>query len=340
MKVKRNVRLLSYVLSAAMLLSTGMVANARASEDASAAVQLSEREQRMEEILDNYHDAVNAQEFQLSTASVDEDKVSVQDETVALLNDEGFEAYSVNSNTFESVQSALDTDLTELGLDPAYSYIIIVDANGEGSGNAQTRSSAGSSFNYTYNGTTYSLRRLTVTAADDGRMAKSSSVNVLQSASRNLINNCLNTAIYAYIDFLSGPLHLGTVAAICGLNVANFGSAQSSTLNLHGATNWTRVYTQVWNSYDQRWFNGSSVEYVRSTSFMAGTYYDSATNSMKSVPQRQSSQTSYSRNYSNTTWQNQYAIVGFLNSFAQYDTVGAVKYSYGGLVKITHSENF
>ena len=148
MKVKRSIKILSYVLSAAMLLSVGTVANAEASEDVSENVKLSEREQRLEEILNDYYDAVNAQENQLSAASSYQNENSIQEETVALLNEEGFEAYSVNDDTYASVQDTLDTDLKELGVDSEYSYIIVVDAAGEGNGNAQTRASYGGSFNY------------------------------------------------------------------------------------------------------------------------------------------------------------------------------------------------
>lgn len=259
---------------------------------------------------------------------------------IEIYNEEGFEAYSVNSDTYESVQEELETDLTELGVESEYSYIIVLDAAGEGSGDAQARASYGSSFNYTYNGTTYSLRRVTIYTSDDPKMYKNSKVDLLQSASINLINNCLNTAIYAYIDFLSGPLHLGTVAGICGLSIANFGTGGTSRLELNGATTWTRKYTQVWNNYDQRWASGSSVEDVQATSWMTGSYYDAHTNSTQLVPQNKSTKKLYSNNYSNTTWQNQYAIVGYLNSYIQFDTVGTVKYSYGGTVKITHYENF
>ena len=338
MKVKRSIKILSYVLSAAMLLSVGTVANAEASEDVSENVKLSEREQRLEEILNDYYDAVNAQENQLSAASSYQNENSIQEETVALLNEEGFEAYSVNDDTYASVQDTLDTDLKELGVDSEYSYIIVVDAAGEGNGNAQTRASYGGSFNYTYNGTTYSLRRLTVFASDDPKMNKQSTADLLKSASTNLIENCLNTAIYAYIDFLSGPLHMGTVASICGLGIGNFRNGQSATLTLTGATVWTREYTQVWSSYDQKWISGSSVEYVQSKSSITASYYDAYSNTPQIVT-RPSSRTSYSKHW-NTTWRNQYAVVGYLNSFLQYGTVGNVKYSYGGTVKITHYENF
>lgn len=324
-----------------MTFSSVMITNAEETDGVPAKpANLSEREFRMEEILASYHEQVFVQESQATEASLQQNGLTLQEETVALLNEEGFDAYAVNDDTYEEVENTLNTDLEEIGVRQGYSYIIVLDGKDSDNGNAQIQSSATSSFNYTYNGTTYSLRRLTITAADDGSMAKASYVNLLTSSSKTLINNCLNTAIYAYIDFLSGPLHLGTVSAICGLNVTNFGTVKDSTLILHGATNWTRKYTQVWSNYDQKWLNGSCVEYVRSSSHMSGDYYNAATNSMSNVPDNQSAATSYSNYYSNTAWQNQYAVVGYLNSFIQYDTVGNVKYSYGGTVKITHYENF
>lgn len=234
----------------------------------------------------------------------------------------------MNPQTYHDVEDILDTDFGEIELKPQYSYIVALQGN------------AGNEYTYTYGGTVYTLRDMTITAADDPAMGKSSYVNVLKSSSQTLIENCLNTAISAYIFAISYPL--GTVASICGLNISNFGygNVAESTMGLNCYTNWTREFTQVWSEYDNAWLYASCVEYVKAFSYMSGTYYDAALNEGTSVPESRSSKTVYSSHYNNRTWRKQNAVIGYLNACIQYDTVGDVQYKYGGKVKVTHRENF
>lgn len=345
MKSQKNIkRLFCFLLVMTMLFSSVMIVNAESAEEMpeNTEANLSERELRMEEILESYHEKIQEQESQAATASIQENKFALQEETVELLNKEGFEAYGVNSETYKNIQNVLDTDLEELGMSPEYSYIVVLDGENEnGNGDAQIQASAGSSFNYTYNGTTYKLRRLTVTSEDDTRMHQSGAVDLLKKSNvESVIRNCLNTAITAYLDAISGVFGLGTVASLCGFDVANLQRPSDASLKLEAFTLWTRKYTQVWSGYDQKWLNGSCVEYATLTSYTHGGYYEAATNQTVTLYRKDAVRYSYSRNYSNTTWQNQYAVVGYLNSFIQYDTVGDVKYKYGGTVKITHYEYF
>lgn len=258
---------------------------------------------------------------------------SLQKETVDKLNECGYEAYDVNPQTYEAVEDKLQTDLSQIGLNKDGSYIII-------SGNENSDkpySSASNGFSYTYNGVSYTLRYLTVTAADDRMYGKASTVNVLQSASRDLIVRCLDTAIVAAISSVNKPL--GTVASICGLSIGNFNTSQTATLNLNCGSNWTRIYTQVWSPNDG-WLFGSMVEYVNANSYMSGMYYSASQNKYVAVPQNAKSATQYSSHYSNTEWRKERAVMSYLGAGFQYDYIGPVKYSYGGSVKVTHAENF
>lgn len=126
--------------------------------------------------------------------------------------------------------------------------------DGINSSNATSRMTTGSTFTYTYNNVTYSMRYCTVTAADDSAFSKASYCDLLTSSSETLIQNCLDIAISAYLSAVSAPL--GTVASICGLSIGDFAPAKSATLGLNCGTNWTRVYTQVYSTYDGAWMNG------------------------------------------------------------------------------------
>lgn len=251
-----------------------------------------------------------------------------------VLNAAGYEAYNVNRETFDEVQIALSTDLNALNLDPDCSYIIII----TGDQADITLNGASSTFTHTYNGKTYLMRYFTITAADDPQYGKASTVNVLNSRVKDLIKNCLDTAISAYISSINNVL--GTVASICGLSVSNFGTTQTSTLNVNCGTNWTRVYTQVWSDYDNAWLFGSCVEYVSGSAYMSGQYYSASQNKYIPVPPNAVSKTVYSSNYYNYEWRKNYAVIGYINSWIQYNAVGDVKYIYGNRTIVTHKENF
>lgn len=240
-----------------------------------------------------------------------------------------------SSTIMLAIEETLSTDFEEIGLTPEHTYIIVI--SGEDN-NAGMRSTVGSSFNYTYNGKSYKMRYMTITAADDPLLGQASAADVLKSNSKTLIQNCLDTAISTYINSVSTTL--GTVASICGLSVSQFGTAKSSTLTLNGGSNWTRVYTQVWSSYFNAWAYASEVEYVTAVSYMSGLYYSASKNQYVSVPANSKTKTTYSSCYFDTAWRKEAAAVAFEASQVVYNKVGAVKYRYGGSTKITHNEHF
>lgn len=246
----------------------------------------------------------------------------------------GYEVIEVNEDNYYEVEDVLQSDLSIIGLSPNQTYTIIVSEESDGT---PLRSSPSSSFSYSYNGTSYTLRYLTVTADDSDDYAQATSVNVLNSSIKTIIKNCLDTAVSAYISAVSSAL--GTVSSICGLTISDFWDNHNATMYLNGATNWTRKYTQVWSSYDQAWVFGACVEYVYVASYMSGYYYNATTNLMTAVPANESTCTKYSSYYYNTTWQKNRAVQNYINSSpCTYNTTGSVAFKYGGTTKFTHSE--
>ena len=179
----------------------------------------------------------------------------VRAERDSLIAKAGGEVHYLTDDSFENLEEELATDFSEIGLSEDYQYTIVI--NGEG---ATTRSSAGSSFTYTSGGKTYTMRYFTITASDDPLFAKTGSKNLLSSASTELIRNCLNTMVGAYLSALDKYGVAGTIASLSGLSVSDFSTSKSSQLSYVGGANWTRVYTQIWNSYDQAWQFASCVE--------------------------------------------------------------------------------
>lgn len=251
------------------------------------------------------------------------------------LNNDGYEAYVVNAYNYEEIEQRLNSNLSLMGIEPEGTYLIVY---GNDEDNRQISPMA-SEFSYTYNGKSYRLRYCYVTAADNGSYSQASTCDLLKSTSKTVITNCLNTAINAYISAVCAPL--GTVASICGLDISKIAPNKEVTLNMNCGSNWTRIFTEVYNTYDQQWQAGSSVEYVKYKSYMSGYYYNAATNAMEQVPGNESTGVKYSKYYNDYTWRNQKAAIAATNgSGCTYDVTGAVTYYYGNSLKATHSENF
>ena len=306
----------------------------------------SECQPTLEEILDEFHNA----SFQIQTGNNSNTRTydntissalgNIRCNTVQTLQNAGYDAYDVNPDTYEILETTLNTDFSAINLDPTSSYIIVVEGeDGDVAPASAVGGTAGPTFTHTSGGVTYTMRYLTVTANDNPEYGMSSYVNLLSSTSQTLIQNCLDAVIVAYIDAIAG-VPLGTVASICGLSISDFAPAQRATLIMHGATNWTRKFTQVWDPNLEGWMFAACVEQVKTLSYISGDYYDATTNSYQQVPQDKVSKTKSSSHYLDYTWRKEKAVLGYLLYNTQYDLTGNVTYSYDGRIVITHRENF
>lgn len=282
--------------------------------------------------LDYYSDSENTRNVQMSDGEKAENFLN---EYGQVINESGYVPYIIYNDNYEEMQEELHTDFNELALNEDGTYLILLSCDDN-----NVKRTTSNSFNYTYNGNTYSLRYLTVTAAEASYgYTKTGSCDLLQTSSKTLIENCLNTAVLAYISTLSGTL--GTIASMCGLKITNFASSQQATLYLHGAADWTRIYTQVYSSYYNQWLSGSCIEYVIVKSYVSGFYYSSATNSQQSIDKIEKVNTLYSSQYSNPEWKKSQAVISFINSNGcNHNLTGDVRFTYNGSTKITLSEDF
>ncbi len=303
----------------------------------------SSRNDLLFEILSDYQTSA----FLISNSS-DEQKnkndkiVCLSEMTVRRLSEEGFYAMAVSSDNYDLTQFMLQTDLEKMGIRRDSHYIIVLDKEpGDAefiSTDSNIKASHTPQFSYSYNGSSYTLRYMIITAADDPLMGKASTVNLLNSYGYQVIMNCLDAAVEAYLNAVCSGL--GTVSSILGLSINNINTSHTMTLNLNCGTNWTRVYTQVWSNYDNAWFNGAFVEQVNANAYMSGMYYSAQTNSYQAVSQNPVSASRNSTYFGNTTWRCEKGVLGYLYGYSYTDTVGDVKYRYNGQVKVTHYENF
>lgn len=318
----------------------------------------------VEEILSQYHEKAfeNKVAADTGTATVnarqaDTNVQTLEQETVNTLTQAGYEAYNVTSSNYNELEDTLQTDLASMGIDPDGSYIVVVSGeNSDMSENVSTysggtgaqpvvTSTAGSSFTYTLDGKTYTMRYLTVTAADNSYYGCSSSYRIIGSTSANIggtvLENLLNAAISVALDEISGIFALGTISSICGLKPANFGTTSDAfeILDMYAGTNWTRIFTQIWVESESRWVSQLHVEYAKMTSNMGGNYYDAKTNSYKPVPTDAVTKMAYSEHLDDKTWRIEQAIIGLRNGVVYYDYTGDAKYYYQNKLVITHNDN-
>ena len=296
-------------------------------------------EKQMASIIDDHYDQVLNLRKEYSKEGLSEKYHETLDEltksTIIKLNHHGFESYFVDANSINNVSKELSTDLSFLTTDKNEKYIVTV----YGEPDCSPKSTPSSSFQYTYEGTVYTLRYLTVTAADYSGMGKASSINLINSTVASVINHCLNAAVQLYI----GSLHpvLGTISTICGVQMSFIKPNTTTVMNLNCATAWTGIFTQVWNSYDGMWQRGSYVERANCRSYVSGYYYSASSNMYTAVPQTEEVRNKYSTYYSNTTWRIEKAIYyGYLHSMIQYDSTGPAKYYYDNVLKCTHNNTF
>lgn len=312
------------------------------STDFSEGDSIEQEKKTVEEYLNEFHKKThslyegnnNARTYSLQEVN------QIRQDTVTNLCNAGYMAYDVTRETYENIQQELNTDLSDIGVQKDGNYIIVVCGETYEEGvQTPNRSTPSSTFTYKYNGVTYTMRTLIVTAADDYTYGKATSVNLLSSYSRDVIERCLDTMITAIVDYVTG-IPLGTVGSILGLSVSNFSTTATSILNYNAYTNWTRFYTQVWSDYYEAWANGSCVEYVNMHGTLQGVRYDPQTNSAVDINKPHREEKKYSENFYDLDWRKEQAVIGYSSAWPVYDNVGGVKYEYGNKVIVTHAEDF
>ena len=287
----------------------------------------------VDEILEHYQEELmqlKQENTHRSYAVKASEQSQLKQQTIEKLRTHGYSAYDVNPDSYAAVEEELRTDFDAINLDPSGSYIIVV--SGENlDPQLQSRETAGSSFYYMG----YTMRYLTITAADNSSLTQMTEVDLLKSSSQSTIMNCLNTLISMAISYASSTL--GTVASFCGLSIDDFMPNKNVILRFNAGSSWTQVYTQVLNPTGDSWWFGSCVTRVYGQTWLYYAYYKNSTNAYNVGTTSYKTATLYSPHYSDFTWRKEQAIVGSQIGYV-YDATGNVQYKYGNNVIITHRE--
>jgi hypothetical protein len=288
----------------------------------------------LDEIMDDYYHQLSEVRNDGATDSTRAAGVQVHDvisSTMSRLSASGYNAYSVEPDTFTNVEKELNTDFEEIGMDPNCSYIVVLGVDGDQSSSLTARQTVGSSFTFTYMGYIHTMRYITVFPADDSRYIQSKPYNCLSSETdEGIIKSFLNTGITALLNALNQTLSMGTIAGMFGIDFSVLEMPQPISVTLYGGVRWVRVYTQIYNQAMAKWETWGSVDRMKVTGKLVLHRYESSIDDyvVEEIGAWSSAEI-YSSHYHDTTYRNQQAALGLMNRYGRHEYVGGAYMYYG-----------
>ena len=298
----------------------------------------------IEEILNEYHQkAMEAQTFSKSDSATtwsrnnSSNTKTLEQETVETLTLAGYEAYSVTASNYGQLEADLNTDFAEMGLDPDSSYIMVI--NDEASQISVGRAAGGSDIvqnpgdmdggsgiRYTYEGTTYTMRSVTIASNADSCLRLSTSYAFLEeNDSADYISDVLSFLASWGIDSVCYGLPVTGVYTLWqNWSVDEVYSVlDESKPNLLAATSWTLRYTQVWDDALGRWVTSQCSSYANTNARVTGYVYNNESAEFDVIDSGNKSVTVYSSYYNSYEY---YALAarGFIEGviYRDYANVG------------------
>ena len=309
----------------------------------------------VEEILNEYHEkayqtrlAEDANDPAVYSRQAGGNSKTLEEETVDELTSAGYEAYNVTSENYDDLEATLMTDFSDMGIESNSSYIIVVTGDGDkDSGQVGSRSGLppeesfdnggyGSRyFSYTYGGSTYYMRHVTVTPTENNKLRTTSDIDILNELKTDSVLYALYQNI-TFVTSLGDVGGIGTAASIISHFIPDYEPSYDDTFDYQGATSWIVTYTQIYDSEVSKWVTRSSVEYATMQYFIDYTYYDSNSRQYERVDASGSLGTVYSDHYSDGNWCLEYAVLAHTYGGRMYDTIDTIEYKFGNTVVITH----
>ena len=312
----------------------------------------------VEEILNDYHrkafEAEAAGEASAAAYSPrsGQSGKTLEQETVETLTAAGYEAYNVTGDNYEALEAELNTDFSEMGLDPNYSYVIVISGeNPEQPASTGGRSTYGlnprpeqdeapdggggnSSFEYTHNGITYKMRYFTIAGASNSNLQVRSTHNIPGTDWRDSIaTDLLSTYLFTMADVIAHGIPIGTFASLL-LDQAqddNYTQLEPGDITVHAATTWNLQVIQILNETNSQWSSVQCSAYAISQARCAGYIYDhiASPNSAIWCNGVEQSVTNTSPLYYNYTQRNLNAVNAYINRGKSYDETGNINFYLG-----------
>lgn len=235
----------------------------------------------IESILNDYHaksaalSAASTADASTYSRTVSEDpQDQLKQETIAELYAAGYAAYDLNSSTYQSLERQLSTDFSAMGLDPDGSYIVVI----SGEEDTQNQTSPGNNsrvitlpphvwegddvpyFSYTYNGTVYNMRYLTVTGSYDNGLAARVEIDLINDFTGTKFEKLMHSVVAVATSAVEDFLYLDTISALISYPIPE--PEDSDSMDFEAGSVWSVKYMQVCNVGDDEWVSSASVEYV------------------------------------------------------------------------------
>ena len=308
----------------------------------------------IEEILNGYHEKAFAAQTAEENGgaatyarSGSGESQTLEQETVAELTAAGYEAYNVTDDNYEALEETLHTDFSEMGLDPNSSYVVVISGQDSTASTSLTNSprivspipemvpfpnDGSASFPYTYDGTTYYMRYVTITSNDDERLKESTiyPLSTLENTPTYLAD-ILDTILVSFIDSLTDPFSVGTIASLLGAWVAEADeddliTLEPDSLAIHAYTAWTREYIQIWNPNYSMWQTAHCSTYANTGAYCAGMRYNSETNAPTPVIGPYQSTTIYAVDYNHGIYRKDSAVEAYLQGTTYGTYIGEIRF--------------
>ena len=305
----------------------------------------------IEDILAEYHlrcDTVrqsnnDSDASNMTASTADMQLAAITADTIDTLNAAGYQAYDVNPKTYSSVETALNTDFEKMGLNPDSSYLVVLSGeevdSSVSTASYQPAATTGTSFEYTLYGVTYTMRYVTVTSADKSSFAKFDNANLIEEIDimRTVESKC-NSAVAYLLDVLSEPYPIGTLADFAGIQLVNIDtSSPNATATLNAGAQWTRVFTQIYDSYGNYWETWGSVDSVSFRFFVDGMYLDKNTNEIKEFHSGTQTGKVDSNYYKDEEFRNYIAVMAMFDNYPIHYHAGSVQFYLGSKKVLTLS---
>ena len=337
----------------------------------------------MESIVSDFHEQILSADGQQG--------VMIKQSTINQLTEARYSAYDLNPATLSNLENSLNTDFSAMDLDPTGSYIIVVSGEDQPSAEVSPitppggtnicgigdgvvlppihvydpdQPPGGDTFAYTYNGTTYLMRYVTILSSDMRselyveQAYSLSSIDYLDRFINVFPDTVLSIAslLADEVPILSTLSTLADIASLIGnscdvLFNGPLTSLDPETLVLRSATAWTRSYIQVYNSELSRWHTAQWSSYANSRAHFDGGYVlpDNSDEPIQFGGISQSL-TTYSPFYNNPSERKYRAVLGYNGGYILGDGTndihfyfvcpdGTVNFGITNAPLITHEES-
>ena len=303
----------------------------------------------IEEILNEYHTKASSEQSSKNRAvsnnsrSYNGNTPTLEQETVSQLTAAGYEAYNVTADNYNSLENELQTSFAGLGIDPKYSYVLVVsgEENPEDTSNGARvvqppsyedfDGGSGNTFVYTYMGKSYYMRYVTLTAASAPSLHVSSEYKLSKIPNiYNYITDLLDASLAVGADAVAKVPLSTFLALVCNWTSDDNLTIQSpGQINIYADTVWTRQYIQVWDTDRQVWCTAQCSSYATSKASCVGGYvYNADTNSSHFINGPEFSQTVYSYKYNNKEQRKVDAMTAYFLNSTNTDYVGSIGFYF------------